>query len=143
MQWGVMVGGFRAVSALRRFLRDRSGAVAVEFAIVGSVLLLLVFGVFEFGRAIYYRNLVEVLTDEAARSSILSADCVPTQDALSDIRDFEFGLVGDAFTIVPASGANDFVMSVSYSFDLIVPIYGDSLITMTANRDLSMFCATP
>lgn len=138
-----MWGGSGATRALRRFLHDRSGAAAVEFAIVGSVLMLLVFGVFEFGRAIYYRNLVETLTDEAARSSILSADCAPTQDALSDIRDFEFGLVGDAFTIVPASEGNDYVMSVSYAFDLIVPIYGDSLITMTSNRDLSMFCATP
>lgn len=138
-----MFGGCRAFRALRRFLCDRSGAVAVEFALVGTVLLLIVFGVFEFGRAIYYRNLVETLTDEAARSSILSADCVPTEDALSDIRDFGFGLAGEAVTIVPASDGNDHVMSVSYAFEMIVPIHGDGLITMTAHRDLSLFCATP
>ncbi|NKX43191.1 TadE/TadG family type IV pilus assembly protein [Roseicyclus persicicus] len=125
------------------FLRDTGGAVAVEFALVFGCLILLVFGVFEFGRAIYYGNAVEVLGDQAARFSILSDDCALSQDAEAVLRGNGFGVIGQALTIVPASGANGHVLSLDYTFDLIVPIYGDSTVTVSATRDLSGFCTDP
>lgn len=133
----------RPTRACHRFVQGTQGAVAVEFALVFSVLIVLVFGVFEVGRAIHYRNAVEVLTDRAARTAILSADCAVSADALSDLRDNAFGLTGDAFTFTPATDANGYVFGAIYAFDLIVPVFGERSVTLSATRDLSLFCSPP
>jgi len=46
---------------------ERRGAVAVEFAIVAPVLLALMFGMIEMGRAFEMKNLLEVAAREGAR----------------------------------------------------------------------------
>jgi Flp pilus assembly protein TadG len=131
----------RARCALRRFLRETDGAVAVEFALVFGVLILLVFGAFEFGRAVYFGNALEFLTDKAARSSILTPNCALSQNDIASLRDNALGVTGDTFNITPSSAANGYVLQLGYSFDLVAPIYGDKAITVTATRDLSQFCS--
>jgi Flp pilus assembly protein TadG len=44
---------------LRRFGRANGGAAAVEFALVVGPLLLLIFGVFEFGRLLWTREAIQ------------------------------------------------------------------------------------
>ncbi len=53
----------------------RRGAVAAEFAVISIVMLLLVFGVFEFGRFLFMRQLMENAAREGSRFA-----CVHTQD---------------------------------------------------------------
>ncbi|MCT4685455.1 MAG: pilus assembly protein [Roseicyclus sp.] len=129
-----------AVRALRRFARATAGAAAVEFALVGSALLLLVFGLFEVGRAIHAATVLEVLADEAARASILSADCVPAEGTVSDMGSFGFGLSGAAFTLVPASAANGYELRAGYDYAPILPILGDLALALETRRALAAFC---
>jgi len=131
----------RVRCALRHFLRETDGAVTVEFALVFGILVLFVFGAFEFGRAIYFGNALEFLTDKAARSSILATDCVLSQNEIARLRNNTFGVTGGAFDITPSSAVNGYVLQLGYSFELLVPIYGDRVISVTATRDLSQFCS--
>lgn len=50
-----------------RFFRDRRGASAVEFALLAGPFLLLVLGTVEFGRAYWYRHVIQETAINAAR----------------------------------------------------------------------------
>ena len=54
-------------SDAKRGLRGERGAIAVEFAIILPVLLLLVFGIVDFGHAWYMRQVLETSCREGAR----------------------------------------------------------------------------
>jgi Flp pilus assembly protein TadG len=56
------------------FLRGRSGAAAVEFAVVLPVLLLFVFGILDFGRALNYDNDATHLANEGARFAAVNTN---------------------------------------------------------------------
>ncbi|MDQ8161829.1 MAG: TadE/TadG family type IV pilus assembly protein [Gemmatimonadota bacterium] len=51
----------------RRFRRDESGIALLEFALFVSVLLLLVFGIIDFGRALFTANNLVAAAREGAR----------------------------------------------------------------------------
>ena len=52
---------------LRRFRRDRSGATALEFAIVAPVFLVLLFAILETALMFFANQVLETVTQEAAR----------------------------------------------------------------------------
>lgn len=54
------------------FGRAEEGVTAIEFAIVMPVFLLLVFGVFEFGRAFWIWNTMQVAVDEGGRYAMIN-----------------------------------------------------------------------
>lgn len=61
---------------LRRFLHDRRGANAVEFALIAGPFLLILLGTVEFGRAFWYRHVIQETAIEAARCiAVPQPDC--------------------------------------------------------------------
>ena len=58
---------FRYGSIAARGMRGERGGVAVEFAIILPVLMLLVFGIIDFGHAWYMRHLMSDGSREEAR----------------------------------------------------------------------------
>jgi Flp pilus assembly protein TadG len=64
------------------FLRDERGAAAVEFALVVPVLLLLVFGMIDFGRLLFTRNNLQSAVREGAR--VAAARPNPTDGVARD-----------------------------------------------------------
>ncbi len=54
-----------------RFGQEEGGTAVVEFAIVASVLLLLVFGILDFGHAWYMRHLITNASREGARYAVI------------------------------------------------------------------------
>jgi TadE-like protein len=54
--------------------RNRRGAVAVEFAIVAPILVAVVFGLIELGRAFETQNMLEVAAREGARFASMDRD---------------------------------------------------------------------
>jgi Flp pilus assembly protein TadG len=55
---------------LHRLLRDAKGAAAVEFAIVGTVFILFLGGILDFGHAWYLRQVVTNASREGARYGV-------------------------------------------------------------------------
>lgn len=70
-----------------RHVRDNAGAAAVEFALVLPLLVVMLFGIFEFGRA---WNVYQVITDaarEGARRAVVRDDLVKTTVVKNTIQD--------------------------------------------------------
>ena len=57
-----------------RFSRDRSGASAVEFALVLPAFVTLIFGIIEFSRLIFVGSSVQWATDRAARLAVIDPE---------------------------------------------------------------------
>jgi Flp pilus assembly protein TadG len=66
---------------VRRIAREQFGGSAIEFAIAGPIVLLMLFGCIEFGRVFWIRNTLEYAVEEAARYATLNKNATE-----SDIR---------------------------------------------------------
>jgi Flp pilus assembly protein TadG len=64
--------------------RDQRGTTTVEFAIVGGVFFMLLFGVIEFGRALFVANALDESTRRGARLAAVCpvGDPMPAQAAI-------------------------------------------------------------
>jgi hypothetical protein len=77
-----------------RHTPERTGAVAVEFAIVAPVLLACLFGLIELGRAFEMQNLLEVAAREGARFASMDREGMlePNESAndklIDDVKNF-------------------------------------------------------
>jgi len=63
----------KAKPHILRFLGRTKGAVAVEFAVIGTLFLLLIAGVIDFGHAFYMKQLITNASREGARYGITYA----------------------------------------------------------------------
>lgn len=65
-------------------LREQRGAAAVEFAIIASLLFILIFGIIEFGVAFMQLQTVRGAVREGARASAVGATIPQTQQKVAD-----------------------------------------------------------
>ncbi len=68
--------------------RSQSGVTTVEFAIIGTVMMVIVFGIIEFGRALYTIN---VLTEAARRGARMAAVCPVGDPKPASVAVFDSG----------------------------------------------------
>jgi Flp pilus assembly protein TadG len=89
---------------MRLRLRQERGAAAVEFAIVVSLLVMLVFGVLEFGLAFWQVQNLRSATREGARAAAVRGTTTQVSDALvkASTGSLPSGFTG--FTLSPATG---------------------------------------
>lgn len=78
--------GWKLHKVFRSFRIYRRGAAVVEFAIVAPVLLLLVFGMIEYGRLVMVQQVITNATREGARSAVL--DGATTTGVTTIVNDF-------------------------------------------------------
>jgi hypothetical protein len=114
------------------------GSVLIELALTLPLLLLIVFGIFEFGRAMYIKNTLNSAAREGARRASISPTtpldiaslenhvrtCIPfdtTGSALVDIK-----------PAVPAHGIDTITVTVTLPFHTAVPL----LLTQLKEFDL-------
>lgn len=95
----------RALSARVSVRADRErGAAAVEFAIVVSLLVMLVFGVIEFGLAFWQVQNLRSATREAARVAAVRGTTTQISDAMVSASTGSLPPGYTGFTVSPASG---------------------------------------
>lgn len=134
--------------AIRRFRRDDSGATALEFALLALPLMLMTFGIIEFGRALFLQQTLTYATDKAARTLYLA----PT----TPLSTLEAMILDDLFLADPArldvtlcysttagcgvpagsivTGSKAAKLTVSYDFHSVVPDLVAALVTMEFQR---------
>src|SRR5919206_4470235 len=72
---------FRYVSRFRNFIRNQDGQALPEFALVLPVLMLVLFGMLEFGRAFNYWNDATHISAEGARYAVVNRKPDPNNAA--------------------------------------------------------------
>jgi Flp pilus assembly protein TadG len=76
----------KALRGIQRWSRDDSGVSAVEFSMVGTGFILLLFGVVEFGRLAWTMNAVDYAVDSALRYAVIHQDAAESE-VLDEMRD--------------------------------------------------------
>jgi Flp pilus assembly protein TadG len=129
--------------------RDR-GAVAVEFALLLPVLLLLIFGIVDFGRAINAQITLTQAAREGARLAALGYAATGTPSVTSRAQSAAYPLTNVTVAVTTACPADagtgvDAVVTVTYTFTFITPVgafaamFGGSLAssqTLTAQGEM-------
>ena len=110
--------------------RTQRGASAVEFALILPILILLFFGIVDFGLLIYDKQVITNASREAARAGIVQkvprpgvSDITAVVDAYAKDRLVTFGSNKNVATSVPsgpcAAFGQDLVVSVSYNYGFL------------------------
>jgi Flp pilus assembly protein TadG len=114
---------------------EEAGAVAVEFALVLPILILLVFGSVEFGLALYNKEVIANAGREGARAGIIIGNPRPTATQITTVVKAYLtgaGLNATQATVTvkaedvvqgcPASGVNlvNLTVAVAYPYSFIV-----------------------
>lgn len=96
--------------------RQDRGAAAVEFALILPLLLLLVFGILQYGYFFFQSTAVEAATRDASRlASIGGYTCDELFDAVQDSAGVDATIVSVSVTGAAASGATPMTMDVVWT----------------------------
>jgi Flp pilus assembly protein TadG len=111
-------------------LRTEDGAAAIEFALVLPILLLLVFGIIEFGFALYNKEVITNASREGARYGIIAGDPRPTTAQIQSVVTTylsKMPLVGwnaskATVSVTGAQGASgsDLTVTINYQYSFLV-----------------------
>lgn len=122
---------------LARFRGSQSGSVAVEFAVVGLLFMMLSVGVFEFGRALNVRSDMGHAVDVAARTLMINA-AATNQAVATALRDaFRRGdpaRLQIAVSNETVAGASYRRIQTTYPLQLRLVGFGNTLLTFTIVR---------
>jgi Flp pilus assembly protein TadG len=116
-------------------LKREEGAAAVEFALVLPILLMIVFGIIEFGLVLYNQEVITNASREGARYGIIIGSPRPAAGEIQGVVNnylTNAGLTAGNATVnvAGAQGAsgNDLTVSVLYPYDfLVLPNFAASL----------------
>ena len=98
--------------------RGRSGAAAVEFALVGPLLLLVLMGIFTYGGYFFTAHTVQQITNDAARAALAGLDDSERRDlAVQSVRatiDGQTVLRGDLASVAVTRSGQMLTVAVTY-----------------------------
>lgn len=122
---------------LKQLVSCNRGAAAVEFAIIGLVLIMVCVGGIEFGRGLWLRNELSFAADFAARK-VLTDPAISSADLETELRSALTGIDPDLVEISFGSETVDTIefrtVLVRYPLSLLVPGLSDDPITLSVNR---------
>ncbi len=106
---------------------EEAGAVAVEFALVLPILILLVFGIVEFGLALYNKEVITNAGREGARAGIIIGNPRPTTTQITNVVKSYLTSAGwdgtkATINVTGAQGASgsNLTVTVSYPYSFVV-----------------------
>lgn len=120
-----------------RFTRCENGAAAVEFALIGFVMIVVTLGAIEFGRALYLRNNLSFAADRAARRGLIDQKATTVQlenearlaFSGGDPARLTISIVSETVDGVPVQ-----TISLAHSIKLLIPGLTTREISMRASR---------
>ncbi len=115
--------GTRFASSLHRFRANRSGSPALEFAFVAPLFLLVLFSIFELGRALYDKNRIAAASSVGSRTLVLDSAATDTdiQNAVkAALSNYDVTKLTITLTTEAIAGQNFKKIVVSYDHVLIV-----------------------
>lgn len=126
----------------RRFWQDERGVTAVEFSIVFFPFLLMVFGIFEFGRAFYVQSSLDDVANQTVRQ-IYIAQIDPTETLATletEMTTFARSVMTAGnpallnVTVASGPGAQSRTLTVNYTFNFTFNLTGQMQLVLHASR---------
>jgi Flp pilus assembly protein TadG len=102
-------------------LCDRRGNAAIEVALTLPALMLMIFGVIEFGRALWLQNALDFSVAEAARCASVNATLCGTEAEITAFASEQAGSGFDASIFSAGSASCGHSVSASYPMALTIP----------------------
>ena len=119
------------------FLRDHSGATAVEFAITAPVFLAFLYGVLEMGRAILTQGMLSYGVQQSARYATTHTNATTVQLTSELQRAFTGIDSGPASLAISETlkpdGTTEVNLSATYRFQPLTPLLGSEPIILNAS----------
>jgi Flp pilus assembly protein TadG len=118
---------------MARRLRDERGASAVEFAFVLPLLVLLVFGIAEFGRAFQVQGTLSAAAREGVRTMALQNDPAAARAAVrGTAASLTPALTDSQIVITPAAcpatgGTTNVRLTIGYDLPFVTGLFGMSV----------------
>jgi Flp pilus assembly protein TadG len=111
------------MSAFRRALADRAGVTAIEFAILGPLLIVTLIGVVEFGRMLWVENALQYAVAQAARCMTIDTSTCGNAQETQDFAAASSGMAfpSAVFTVGLAACGNK--VSASYPFTFAAGLF--------------------
>jgi Flp pilus assembly protein TadG len=112
---------------------DQRGVTAVEFSLILPALLLLLFGIVEFGRLLWTQSALHYAVEEAARCATVDAANCGSASAVQSFavaRAAGLGLQNSVFALTTPACGNQ--VSASYPFPFVLATLFPYSITLTA-----------
>tara|TARA_Y100000588_G_scaffold143614_1_gene157561 strand:- start:132 stop:575 length:444 start_codon:yes stop_codon:yes gene_type:complete len=138
----------KSIKSLGKTLRNRSGALSVEFALGVPIILTAVFGTIETGRIGFTQAALQHAAEEATRFAIVrEGEVTPTDieefaaTKLTGVFDREAAVITAAAPIDPVTGTSLLSVQVNYQYQFILPFMPAEGIQMTGSS--SGFIAFP
>lgn len=117
----------------RSLWRDRSGANALEFAILLPVFLPLMFGIIEFGQMFWTQTALQHAVDMAARcATINSATCGTTSQIGTYAASQAYGLNLPSGTFTASTPSCGNQVSAAYAFTFLATAWFPVTVNLTA-----------
>lgn len=113
---GVIGSGLRFLASIGRAER---GSAAVEFSLVSPLLILMLFGIFEFGRALWTQSLLDYAVEQASRCATVDTSTCNSAGATTTYaaqQTAPLNLPSSTFTATNASCGNKVTASYPFSF---------------------------
>jgi Flp pilus assembly protein TadG len=117
------------------YLKREDGAAAVEFALLLPLLMMILFGIIEFGFVLYDQEVITNASREGARFGIVIGDPRPATGQIQNVVDTYLTNAGldsgnATVSVAGAQGASgtDLTVSVAYPYNfLVLPNFAASL----------------
>jgi Flp pilus assembly protein TadG len=128
--------GHRAFGGLRSLARDRRGGPVIEFAMAAPALFLFLFGIIEFGYALWMQNALDFSTAAASRCASLNGSACSGQVASYAAEQSGASIASSAYAYrrTAACGCK---VTATYSMPLNIP-WTDLTVVLTSDA-----CYTP
>ena len=117
--------------------RDQAGTAAIEFSIIGLVLISLCIATVDFGRTLYVKNQLSLLADEAARKVLLNPSVTDSQLENELRGDFDAGDPNDLTVTLSTqtiSGSSFRVLDVDFPMTLFIPNLASATLNLNVSR---------
>lgn len=108
---------------------DDRGAALVEFALIMPILILLVFGVIEFGRGYHTRSSLTHAAREGVRVAALDSGD-PVQVARDAAPNLEPGDITVTISPDPCVAGDPVTVTLEYDHDYVIPLFGSGTWSM-------------
>lgn len=110
--------------------RGERGAVAVEFAIILPILIVLIFGMIEFGRAYNAKIALQGAVREGARVLAVDKDGDPEAATRAAAPSLDPGKLSVSTSGNPCTKGTNATVTADYDFEYDIPLFGSAALTL-------------